>query len=366
MSTTKKDRIDGPDILRGFAALSVIIVHLIASSNIDFGHVVTLIGNKFTASVTLFFAISAFSIAYAYNDEFFNKNDFKSFYIKRFFRLAPLFYFAMLVEGGVIYYAFNHLPSAFELLMSGTFLFNLVPKMQDGIVWAGWSLSIEWVFYLLYPVVFIFSNNKKLIVVLWALCVFISSSIAKVKAEPIEIYMNILNHMVFFISGIFVYLYLKDLQRLSLALGKYAGMISGIIIFSLTAFMIYCFSQDGYPFNIYIAYSLVWIGMISSSIIGMPSFINNRFTRFLGKASYSIYLMHGIVLYLMKASGMYQWIDTIAVSGPMKFFISFFITASVTVGVSYFSYKFIEKPGISLGKRYISKKVAFEPQPEKL
>ena len=365
MPSSKKARIDGPDILRGFAALSVIIVHLIASSNIDFGHFITQVGNKFTASVTLFFAISAFSIAYAYNDEFFNKSDFKSFYIKRFFRLAPLFYFAMFIEGVMIYHAFNHLPSFFEVLMSGTFLFNLVPKMQDGIVWAGWSLSIEWVFYLLYPVVFIFSNNKKIIVALWGVCVFISSSIAKVQAEPIEIYMNILNHMVFFISGIFVYLYLKDLQRLSVALGKYAGMISGIIIFSLAAFLLYCFSQDGYPFNIYIAYSLVWVGMISASIIGMPSFINNRLTRFLGKASYSIYLMHGMVLYLMKAFGMYQWIDTLVVSGPIKFLISFSITAAVTVGVSWLSYKFIEKPGIDLGKRFIAKKVAFVPQPER-
>ncbi|WP_025122754.1 MULTISPECIES: acyltransferase [unclassified Serratia (in: enterobacteria)] len=106
--------------------------------------------------------------------------------------------------------------------------------------------------------------------------------------------------------------------------------------------------------------------MISASIIGMPAFINNRLTRFLGKASYSIYLMHGIVLYLMKAMGMYQWIGTLTVSGPMKFLISFTITASVTVGVSWLSYKFIEKPGIDLGKRFIAKKAAFALQPEKL
>ncbi|CAI1895967.1 Uncharacterized protein conserved in bacteria [Serratia fonticola] len=113
MPSSKKARIAGPDILRGFAALSVIIVHLIASSNIDFGHFITQVGNEFTASVTLFFAISAFSIAYAYNDEFFNKSDFKSFYIKRFFRLAPLFYFTLFIEGVIIYHAFNHLPSFF-------------------------------------------------------------------------------------------------------------------------------------------------------------------------------------------------------------------------------------------------------------
>lgn len=55
MPGSKKSKIAGPDILRGFAALSVIIVHLIASSNIDFGHFITQVGNKFTASVTLFF-----------------------------------------------------------------------------------------------------------------------------------------------------------------------------------------------------------------------------------------------------------------------------------------------------------------------
>ncbi|HAT5004545.1 acyltransferase family protein [Serratia marcescens] len=358
MSNTKKERIDGPDILRGFAAISVIVVHLIASSQIDFGHVITLIGSKFTASVTLFFTISAFSIAYAYNDGFINKTDFKNFYIKRFFRLAPLFYLAMIVEGVIIYYAFQHTPSAFEVLMSGTFLFNLVPKMQDGIVWAGWSLSIEWVFYLLYPVIFIFSNNKKTIVVLWMLCVFISSSIAKVQAEPIEIYMNILNHMVFFISGIFVYLYLKELQVLGANLGRYSGFVSGLIMSSLMALLIYCFAQDGYPFNIYIVYPLIWVGMIASSIIGIPALINNRFTRFLGKASYSIYLMHGIVLYLLKAVGTYRWVDTFAVSGPMKFLISILITAVLTIAISYLSYRYIEEPGIKLGKRFISKRNA--------
>ncbi|MGK9172043.1 acyltransferase [Yokenella regensburgei] len=358
MHATKKARIDGPDILRGFAAISVIIVHLIAQSGIDYGPVISHIGSKFTASVTLFFAISAFSIAYTYNDEFINKADFKAFFIKRFFRLAPLFYIAMLIEGIIIWYVFHHLPSAFELLMSGTFLFNLVPKMQEGIVWAGWSLSIEWIFYLLYPVIFVMCNHKKLIAILWALSIFVSSSIAQAPgATESEVYMNILNHMVFFISGIAVYLWLPELHKLKAMLGSKATTVSGLMLLALFAFLIYYFSLSGYPLNLYACYSLVWIGMISASIVGMPSFLNTTFTRFLGKASYSIYLMHGIVLYLLEAVGLYKWINVFEVSQVVKFLIAAVITASLTTLISNFTYHLIEMPGMKLGRWIINRKI---------
>ncbi len=356
MQPTKKARIDGPDILRGFAAISVIVVHLIASSGINYGHFITLIGQKFTASVTLFFAISAFSIAYSYNENLINKVDFKNFFIKRFFRLAPLFYVALIVEGIIIFHAFNHLPTLFEVLMSGTFLFNLVPKMQNGIVWAGWSLSIEWIFYLLYPIIFIICNNKKTVLFIWIICIFISTSTAKVSAEPIEIYMNILNHMVFFVSGIAVYLFLPEIKKLKELLRKYASTVSGLILASSFVLLIYCFSQNGYPINIYFFYSLLWIFMISASILGIPSIINTKFTRFLGKASYSIYLMHSIVLYLLEASRFYKIIDNLNIISPVKFIISLLITAGVTVMVSYTTYKFIEEPGINFGRKFLIRK----------
>lgn len=357
MQSTSKERIIGPDILRGFAAISVIIVHLIAQSGIDFGPVVSQIGSRFTASVTLFFAISAFSIAYTYNDEFINKSDFKAFFIKRFFRLAPLFYFAMLVEGVIIFNAFNHLPSLFELLMSGTFLFNLVPKMQNGIVWAGWSLSIEWVFYLLYPVIFVLCNHKKLIAVLWLISIFVSSNIALAPgATGIEVYMNILNHMVFFISGIAVYLWLPELRKARGVVGNNAGMVSGIALALMFALLIYYFSLKDYPINMYLFYSLIWIGMISVSIIGMPSLINTKFTRFLGKASYSIYLMHGIVLYLLESTHVFVYINQIGVSPVVKFLIAAFVACGLTVIASSITYKYIEVPGMNFGKWIIKRK----------
>lgn len=358
MHATKKNRIDGPDILRGFAAISVIIVHIIAHSGIDFGPLITHIGSKFTASVTLFFTISAFSIAYTYNDEFINKSDFKDFFIKRFFRLAPLFFMAMLTECIIVYFAYDHLPSMFDVFMSVTFLFNLAPKMQDGIVWGGWSIGIEWVFYLLYPVIFVMCNHKKLIAVIWALSIYVSTNIGKIPgATGVEIYMNILNHMVFFIAGIAVYLWLQELKKLKEMLGGKASIASGAVLLGLFAFLIYYFSLDGYPISIYVCYSLVWIGMISASIIGTPSIINNTFTRFLGKASYSIYLMHGIILYLMESSGFYKWINGMELSQVSKFILAAAIAVSISIFVSNITYHIVELPGMKLGRWVINRKV---------
>lgn len=74
--------------------------------------------------------------------------------------------------------------------------------------------------YLLYPIIFVFSNNKKTIVLLWMLCVFISSSLAKVQAEPIEIYVNILSHMVFLSRGSLSICILRDCRQLDKILGS--------------------------------------------------------------------------------------------------------------------------------------------------
>ena len=355
MSITRKARIPGPDILRGFAALSVITVHLIASSEIDYGSTIALVGSKFTASVTLFFAISAFSLAYSYGDEMFGKTDFRNFYIKRFFRLAPLFYFVLILQSVIIYFDYRKLPTLFEVLMSATFLFNLVPKMQNGFVWAGWSLSIEWIFYLLYPVLFLFSSNRKVVLLLGLLSAFASTSIAGIKAEPTELYMNILTLLIFFVSGFLVFHCLGELGKLRNALGRYSSLISGAIIFLLALFMLRVF-QAGGPLivNVYVTYSLVWIGMISASIIGMPSFINNWFTRFLGEASYSLYLMHAMVIYLAKKAGLFHMVDAIPASGPVKFLIAFSFVSLLTASISYFSFKYIEKPGIQLGRKCLA------------
>lgn len=358
MQVIKKPRVDGPDILRGFAALTVIVVHLIAHSGSDYGPIISGIGSQFTASVTLFFTISAFSICYAYRDDFFSKEGFRQFYTKRFFRIAPLFYFALIVELLIIFRAFHTTPPTFDILMSLSLLFNLVPNMQDGIVWAGWSLSIEWVFYLLYPVIFITCAGKLRAILALAVCIFISTSIAKISASPSVIYMNILTHMVFFVSGILLYLYLPSIEAMKNRLDKFASVVSGCVLAACTILMITIFYLNtlGYELNIYAIYPFVWILMISVSIIKIPDIINNRFTRFLGKSSYSIYLMHSIVIYGIEGLGLFRLIKNAVFNPAAQFIFSAFLAISVTLIVSWVTYKYIEVPGMKLGRWFVNRK----------
>lgn len=358
MQVTKKIRHDGPDILRGFAALTIVLVHFIAHSGTNYEGQIASIISQFTASVTLFFTISAFSICYAYGDDFFNKEGFRQFYIKRFFRIAPLFYFALFVELLIISGAFHITPPSFDILMSMSLLFNLVPNMQGGIVWAGWSLSIEWVFYLLYPVIFMVCGGKLRAIVALVACIFISTSIAKINADPSVIYMNILTHMVFFVSGILLYLYLPSIESIRSRLGNRASTVSGCVLVACTALMIAIFYLNtlGYELNIYAIYPFIWMIMIAVSIINIPDVINNTFTRFLGKSSYSIYLMHSIVIYGMDALGVFRFIKSAEFNSAIQFSVGISFVLIITLAASWVTYKYIEIPGMSFGRRLIKGK----------
>lgn len=176
-------------------------------------------------------------------------------------------------------------------------------------------------------------------------------------ATGIEIYMNILNLMVFFISGIAVYLYLPLIRHTGEKLGKYAPSVSGLVIFFLFAFLLYYFSFDNHPINIYIVYPIVWFLMISASIIGLPAFLNNKLFRFMGKASYSIYLMHGIVLFMLESFGLFRLIDSYQITYSYKFLISISISAFITVAISKITYQYIEVPGMKFGKFILEKRI---------
>ena len=102
----------------------------------------TLAGH-FYLSVQLFFVISAFSL---YHSSRYAPARYPAYLVKRFFRIAPLYYVML----GYVVWRIGF-PGWGEFLANATFTFNLFPGLEQGMVFAGWSVGVEMIFYLMLP-----------------------------------------------------------------------------------------------------------------------------------------------------------------------------------------------------------------------
>lgn len=122
--------------LRGAAAVAVVVYHTILIAGTSATGWLTFAGKYFGYSVHLFFVLSAFSLMYSTLPTTCNKNWVQTYLIKRFFRIAPLFYFMILLSVSWRY-ASRVPPAMPELLTNITFTFGLVPPYTGGLVMGG-------------------------------------------------------------------------------------------------------------------------------------------------------------------------------------------------------------------------------------
>ena len=142
------ERVLGWDLLRGLCAFAVMSYHLLEWQ--DIAHLSPL----GTYGVYLFFLLSGASMAYVYDaDRVATWAGVWRFLVTRWFRLAPLYLVACLVFLAMLaarngFWA-SEIP--FRLALNASFAFGV----YDPAVWAlavgGWSLGIEFVFYLAFP-----------------------------------------------------------------------------------------------------------------------------------------------------------------------------------------------------------------------
>lgn len=155
-------RIWGWDILRGLCALAVATYHLMEWQGLGALHSFGSYG------VYLFFVLSGASLTYNYSGTLRGLDAMVRFLSTRWLRLAPLY--AVVSGVFVVLYSAHHgalveqLP--LRLLLNLSFAFGV----RDPVVWAlpvgGWSLGIEFAYYLLFPAL-LFAVQRR--VARWAL-----------------------------------------------------------------------------------------------------------------------------------------------------------------------------------------------------
>lgn len=138
--------------LRGLAATCVVLYHIARLSNINPPEFFGFIKRDFGYSVHLFFILSAYSLMHSTLHKT-NNNWLNDYFIKRIFRIAPLFYVIIFVMLLIQHIDLN------KLLLNLTLTFGMSPR--TGIVWGGWSVGVEIMFYVLFPVLMLLANNTK-------------------------------------------------------------------------------------------------------------------------------------------------------------------------------------------------------------
>ena len=357
------------DMLRGLAILGVIAVH--SHQNIDgLGVIETSIFNFGQLGVQLFFIASAYTLCLSFNNR--KETTVFYFYIRRFFRVAPLFYF-----GIIFYYLFRLFSSNYlddvrtyeyslsHIVQTITFVHGLFPSNYSHLVPGGWSISVEIFFYIIFPYLFIiFKNHLKLslllslvLVILGVFAQYLIYNYIVPTYIGIDIsndqfgflYASIFNQFGVFLIGIIAYFNFGYLQRLN----KYLLYILMLLLFVCTILMQndhhYDSSVDGaiYPLIASLGFSIL---LVLSSKLPSTFFVKISFLTSFGKNSYSIYLMHFFVLDLVR-----YLIKSINIDlSPLMYVLVIFLLVIVLVYLlSLLTNWLIEAPFISLGSRLI-------------
>ena len=298
-----------------------------------------IIQNFGAVSVKLFFMITA----YIFSKKVILKNghDFswKKLYISRCFRIIPLYFTSVLITF-VYSIAIGH-PSYSELFSTKGikaiikwifFIGDSFPWYADaGYITSGvtWTLRYEWIFYLLLPV-FHFIISKKLGIV--TLIAFAIALFSGCKVPLIS-----LDNFVPFLFGYFAAI-----------ISANSHMLKILYFFRKTPFIIwvalFLFIKSNIFHGIAITIPIFFIFLKIVLPYQESTLLTNKATLYLGKISYSIYLLHGMVIFFIH--------DFLKVN--IEFFMIPIITATVIV-ISSITYYIIERPFIFLGKRAILK-----------
>ncbi|WP_162244243.1 MULTISPECIES: acyltransferase [unclassified Phenylobacterium] len=348
-------RLPGIEALRGYAAFAILIFHVIHMTNAAVPQSLEFMKVFLAYGVPLFFVISAFSLAYGYAGRLSGPRQVTDFYLRRLFRIAPLYYLAILAQLAVIASYGAPQPSWSDLVLAFSFTFNLHPQMVDGIAPASWSIGVEMLFYAVFPVALAFAATLPRAIFLTAaltvVSVFYALAINKLKLNPTFITHGLAFNLPYFGYGLVAY------QLLQVAPARWGGLLSvaGLLLVVLAWAVAPIFTGPGANGVANVLYMLTWGAPFGVLCLGMalspPKFLSNRLTQFLGTISFGVYLGHPQVILMLDSVGVYARIRDLPGGSGVTFLLAVLATSCVAIALGWVLFRYVEAPGIMLGRR---------------
>jgi peptidoglycan/LPS O-acetylase OafA/YrhL len=349
--------------LRGIAALAVVLFHVAHLAKISVPPSVFFIEKDFGYGVHLFFILSAFSLMHSTEHTMHRQTWVREYLVKRFWRIAPLFYavLAFQVLSRMMRGIAVDIPA---LLLNLTFTFNFAP--WSGMVMAGWTIGVEMLFYVLLPLLLLVVRSTKAALILVAITIPVSLALQSILHIHYEStvaqyrwnwsYFSFGSNMCFFAMGIYAYRLSQQMRSPDSRL-----LAKVIPIFSLALLGLLMLTELDNPLKGPGRFDLILWGLGLSALCTWQSvqpgkWCANWFFEYVGERSYSVYLLHPIVILLLKnhIKAMYDILTPYA--GDYAFFPCGAIVIGMLLILSEVTYRLIEIPGIHFGQK-ISKRI---------
>lgn len=316
--------------LRGLAALIVFVTHFSDITNWLDGK---LGGGAGAYGVMLFFLLSGFLMSYLYMSQEFTKAKIKQYLLARIARVVPLFLVIVLssymltISGSALLY---DIPDINALISHLLFLYG------DSVLW---SIPPEIQFYFIFLIFWSLSKNKGgyiYLSILAVMLVLFFSNFPRIYGDVNGIQYNLFNTLrslpYFFVGVIF------GLHYRSFKVPKYLKKHYFILVLLLIPAMypeLSPITSDAKA-RMWLSYEVLLV--MSSVFFGIVYLVPdnnivlvNRFGDFLGKISYSLYLLHMPIIIL---------VNELNLAVELKLILSF----ALSVLIAFVSFKYFERP----------------------
>lgn len=354
-----KTRLVGLNSLRGIAALALIVFHVRGIPKLECPFIFNKIIDHFGSGVPLFYAISAFSLSLGYDVIMVQPDGIAHFYLRRIFRIMPLFY--VVLCGSLLIRSFYfHVSTSFsEMLLNASCLFGLFPSIHEGLVWASWSIGVEWLFYLCFPALLFFSSTFLRASILFLVSFAISCASFKtlsglISLSPTFSYMSFGTQLVFFSGGLFAFRASQKIKSLFPNLKKQEWLPNLLILSGLGYILLLAIPANeiwlgSHGISIQ-AISVAWVLFLMASAQNIRSIIDIPWLQRAGKLSFSLYLLNPLIIFTLSQLGCYRFCYNLCGSCAMGFLVCLMISILTIWIVAEISFLLVEQPGICFGE----------------
>lgn len=291
------------DALRTFGCLAIIMWHILANSNYEWGGIIPeRIIPSFNYLVYLFMLISGFGMCNGYYKKAHNgKFDVNKFYIRRYKKNLPFFALVVLLDCLMSF----SLETLYEALIEVTMLFGFLPNNNLSVIGVSWTLGVIFVFYIIFPYfVFLIYNKKRawlsliisLVITYMCQAYFMTD---KFVVQDYSIRHSFLYCIPFFVMGGLIYLYKDDIERFV------DNNIGLTVMTCLVLTILYYFMPDHLHNTDLIAFKclVLYTAWLCLALGSVNKILSNRFTALVSGISMEMYLSHMVVFRAVEKIG---------------------------------------------------------------